>query len=74
MADEEVVEEVAEEVVEVKPKAKKKAEPKVEAFTGIDTAENANAMGDKTESMKTMADVYPGQSFKMKTMADPNRL
>lgn len=56
-----------EEVVEEKPKKKAKAE-------AIPVGAETNAVGPKTESMKTMTNVYPGRSFKMKTMADKNRL
>ena len=70
MAEKEVVEETPKEVVEVKPKKKAKASNEVHKATMGET----KAVGPKTESMKTMSNVYLGRSFKLKTMADKNRL
>lgn len=60
-----------EKAVKETPKPKKKAKASVEAEKVM---AETQAVGAKTESMKTMTDVYPGRSFKMKTMADRNRL
>ena len=72
-------EEVAEEVVEEEPKPKKK-NGKAKADNGVSkkTMAETKTVGPKTESMKTMSsnanDFYPGKIFKLKTMADKNRL
>ena len=73
MAEDKVVEEVVEEqateeVVEETPKPKKKAKANVPVKKVL---AETKAVGAKTESMKTLAEV---QGTRMKTMADRNRL
>ena len=67
MAEAEVTEEVVEEVVEDTPKPKKKTKVKEVIAVGGET----NAVGPKTESMRTMPEAT---GRRMKTMADRNRL
>ena len=66
---------MAEEEIKETPKPKKKnGKAKAEDAVHQESVEHVTRVGAKTESMKTMKNVYPGRSFKMKTMADRNRL